>query len=245
MTEDMNLREAIVDQAVTIAERSCWEAVRLFDVAAELKITLDDIRPYFREKEDIIDAWFDRADGVMLKVAEQDDFLALSSRERLHRLIMAWLDALHAHRTVTRQMIGSKLEPGHIHIQIPAIMRISRTVQWMREAAQRDATFLRRALEETALTTLYLATFTHWMFDESDNTQRTRTFLAQQLQMAEILDQVIHGRPRADNSHGKNPASAQKIRQITYTATTGADTSQSAAAPPSENAAAGTNAQPE
>jgi ubiquinone biosynthesis protein COQ9 len=117
----LRLREAIVDTAVTIAERSSWEAVHLFDVASELNISLDDIRAHFREKEDLVDAWFDRADSQMLKAAETVEFLSLSPRERLHHLIMAWLDALAAHRKVTRQMIGAKLEPGHLHIQIPAI----------------------------------------------------------------------------------------------------------------------------
>jgi AcrR family transcriptional regulator len=189
-----------VDKAVAIAERSNWEAVRLFDVAAELNISLDDIRPYFREKEDLIDAWFDRADSRMLKEAETVEFLSLSPRERLHHLIMAWLDALAAHRKVTRQMIGAKLEPGHLHIQIPAIMRISRTVQWIREAAQRDATFVRRALEETALTTIYLATFTYWMRDTSENSQRTRDFLEHKLRLAESLDRIVYGTPRKETA---------------------------------------------
>lgn len=189
----LDLRGAIVDKAVAIAERSNWEALRLFDIAAELNISLDDIRHYFREKEDLVDAWFDRADSRMLKEAETMEFLSLSPRERLHHLIMTWLDALAAHRKVTRQMIGAKLEPGHIHIQIPAIMRVSRTVQWMREAAQRDATFVRRALEETALTTIYLATFTYWMRDESENSQRTRDFLEHKLRLAESLDRIVYG----------------------------------------------------
>ena len=196
----LELREAIVDTAVAIAERSNWEAVRLYDVAAELNISLDDIRPYFREKEDLVDAWFDRADSQMLKAAETVEFLTLSPRERLHHLIMTWLDALAVRRKVTRQMIGAKLEPGHLHIQIPAVMRISRTVQWMREAAQRDATFVRRALEETALTTIYLATFVYWMRDESENSQRTRDFLEQKLQAAETLDRLIYRTPRTETT---------------------------------------------
>lgn len=226
MTNDHPIiREAIVDAAVAIAERSSWESVRLFDIAAELNITLDDIRQYFREKEDLIDAWFDRADGTMLKVSETQDFLSLSPRERLHRLIMAWLDTLAAHRKVTRQMIGSKLEPGHVHIQIPAVMRISRTVQWVREAAQRDATFVRRALEETALTTLYLATFTHWMFDESHNSQRTRDFLERNLYWAEILDRTVYG-----NSHKKagartEPKAPPELEFIPETTTSTTDES--------------------
>lgn len=191
----LDLREAIVEKAVAIAERSNWEAVRLFDVAAELEISLEDVRRHFREKEDLVDAWFDRADSQMLKTAETVEFLALTPRERLNHLIMAWLDTSAEHRRVIRQMIGAKLEPGHLHIQIPAIMRISRTVQWMREAAHRDATFLRRALEETALTAIYLATFTFWMRDASENSYRTRDFLAQALRRAESLDRRVYGSP--------------------------------------------------
>lgn len=210
----LELREAIVDTAVAIAERSNWEAVRLFDVAAELNISLDDIRPYFREKEDLIDAWFDRADSRMLKAAETVEFLTLSPREHLHHLIMTWLDALTAHRKVTRQMIGAKLEPGHLHIQIPAVMRISRTVQWMREAAQRDATFVRRALEETALTTIYLATFVYWMRDESENSQRTRDFLEHKLRLAESLDHVVYGTPNKEAA-ADSPAKTKSAHEIT------------------------------
>jgi AcrR family transcriptional regulator len=193
MAGNQDIRETIIDAAVALAERSSWEAVRLYDVAAELHITLDAIRPYFREKEDLIDAWFDRADSVMLKESESTDFLAMTPKQRLLHLIMAWLDALAPHRQVTRQMIGSKLELGHLHIQVPAIMRVSRTVQWMREASQRDATFVRRALEETGLTTIYLATFVYWMNDDSEHSQKTRQFLEHKLQLAETLDQTIYG----------------------------------------------------
>ena len=46
----LDRREAIVDTAVAIAERSNWEAVRLFDVATELNISLDDIRAHFSKE---------------------------------------------------------------------------------------------------------------------------------------------------------------------------------------------------
>ncbi len=212
----LEIREAIVDTAVTIAESSSWEAVHLFDVASELNISLDDIRAHFREKEDLIDAWFDRADSQMLKASETVGFLALSPRERLHHLIMAWLDNLAVYRQVARQMISAKLEPGHLHIQIPAIMRISRTVQWMREAAQRDTTFVRRALEETALTTIYLATFAYWMRDESENSQRTRDFLTHKLLLAESLDRRIYGTPHKEtmSNSAAEPSAAPETSPV-------------------------------
>jgi ubiquinone biosynthesis protein COQ9 len=183
----------IVDTALALAEQRSWEAMRLYDVAVAVGITLDDIRHDFREKEDLVDAWFDRADQAMLKAAEQPEFLSLPTRERLHRLIMAWLGALAPHRRVTRQMILGKLEPGHIHIQIPAILRISRTVQWMREAAHRDPVYLRRALEEAGLTTIYLMTFCYWLQDDSPDSIRTREFLERRLAMAETLSHWVFG----------------------------------------------------
>ncbi|HRP97237.1 MAG TPA: TetR/AcrR family transcriptional regulator [Rhodocyclaceae bacterium] len=194
MPDHDTLRERIVDAAIALAERRNWESVRLHDVAAELGITLDDIRQHFREKEDLVDAWFDRADAAMLREGASPGFTELPTRRRLHRLIMAWLDALAAHRKATREMIYGKLEPGHIHIQFPGLMRVSRTVQWVREAAHRDATFVRRALEETALTTIYLTTFFHWMRDDSEHAEKTRRLLDEKLALAERVDHAVYGR---------------------------------------------------
>jgi ubiquinone biosynthesis protein COQ9 len=191
MAANPELREKIVDTAVHLAEQRSWEAVRLYDVAAAAGIALDDIRGDFREKEDVVDAWFDRADSAMLKESAGPDFLALRTRERLHRLIMTWLGALAAHRQVTRQMIYGKLEPGHLHIQIPGLMRVSRTVQWMREAAHRDPVYLHRALEEAGLTTIYLLTFFYWMHDGSPGSANTSRFLGGLLAKAEALSGCV------------------------------------------------------
>ncbi|GMR03606.1 MAG: TetR/AcrR family transcriptional regulator [Gammaproteobacteria bacterium] len=186
-------RDKIVDTALALAEQRSWEAVRLHDVAAELGITLDGVRAHFREKEDIVDAWFDRADRAMLEDAAKPDFLSLAPRGRLQRVIMAWLSALAPHRRPARQMICNKFEPGHIHYQFSGLLRVSRTVQWMREAAHRDATLPWRAFEETTLTCVYLMTFFYWMRDGSEGSNRTATFLDQLLGRAERLAHAIPG----------------------------------------------------
>jgi AcrR family transcriptional regulator len=202
----MATADQIVDTAVELGERNSWEAVRLNDVAALLGITLGDVRAHFREKEDIVDAWFERADSAMLKAAQGSDFPYLNPRQRLHRLIMTWLGALYPYRKTTRQMIFGKLEPGHIHIQIPGLMRISRTVQWMREAAGRNATYIRRALEETGLTTIYLAAFTHWMNDSSSGSTNTGRFLDRCLAIAESVDRVVFARRNARDNENREDA---------------------------------------
>jgi ubiquinone biosynthesis protein COQ9 len=178
-------RDHIVDTALALAEIRSWEAVRLRDVAAELGTTLDDVRAHFREKEDIVDAWFDRADHAMLARSAEPEIMALDGRERLHRLLMAWLNALTPHRKPTRQMILNKLEPGHLHYQFAGSLRVSRTVQWWREAAGRDAVLPRRAIEETVLTSIYLATFARWMADHSPESAATAALLDRLLATAE------------------------------------------------------------
>ncbi|HLE93830.1 MAG TPA: TetR/AcrR family transcriptional regulator [Sulfuricaulis sp.] len=186
-------RDKILDAALDLAGKKSWESVRLHDVAAEMGITLNDIREHFREKEDLTDAWFDRADASMLQEAAKTGFQKLSSRQRVHRLIMTWLTALTRYRRVTRQMIYGKLEPGHVHYQFSGLLRVSRTVQWIREAAHRDAELPWRAIEETALTMIYLATFFRWMRDDSENAVRTSDFLNEMLRQAERVAACIPG----------------------------------------------------
>ncbi len=183
-----SLRERIVDSALMLAARGSWEALRLSDVAAELKITLEDVRLHFREKEEIVDAWFDRADQAMLRAGADSELMTLTPRTRLHRLLMVWLNALATHKKVTRQMIVNKFEPGHLHYQWAGLLRVSRTVQWWREAARRNAVLPRRAVEESVLTSIYLAVFARWLVDDSENARDT----------AALLDTLLAGAARLE-----------------------------------------------
>lgn len=184
MLEGTTVRDRILDIAIMLAEDKDWESVRLQEVASRASLSLEEIRAEFREKDELIDAWFDRADRAMLMDAALPVHTRLARHQRMHRAIMTWLGALAEHRRVTRQMVLGKLEPGHLHLQIPAVMRVSRTVQWMREAAGYKAVFPRRAVEETVHTGIYLATFSHWLFDETPRAQRTHRFLRRQLRRA-------------------------------------------------------------
>jgi len=187
------LRERIVDTALQHANARSWEHVRLADIADVLQIPLVDIYPHFREKEEIVDAWFDRADAAMLRDAAQPEFALLSTRERLTRAMVAWLSALAPYRRVTRQMIVNKLEPGHLHYQVAGAMRVSRTVQWWREAAGIRDALPWRAISETVATAIYLATFVRWMQDDSADFANTRASLDGFLRMVERTMNALPG----------------------------------------------------
>lgn len=184
MTTHDDLSIKIVDCAVQLASKSSWESLRLHDIAEELEITLAEMACHFAEKEQISDAWFDRADWNMLNAMQSVSFSSLSVQQKFYQLMMAWLEPLALNHRVTRQMILNKLEPGHLHIQIPALLRISRTVQWLREAADQKSTLPRRALDESVLTTIYVTTFCCWLTEHDPLFQRTKRWLESQLTFA-------------------------------------------------------------
>lgn len=171
----------ILDTALQLADVCGWERLHLFEVAAALEIGLDDIAHQYRDKDDLVEAWFDRADQAMLGYARNPELHHLNAEQRLEGCLLAWLDSLAAHRAVTAQMLLYKLEPGHIHLQVLGLMRISRTVQWWREAAGRQSLHLRRIIEETLLTNAYLRSFVHWLRHPEEDAAEFRAFLRRQL----------------------------------------------------------------
>jgi ubiquinone biosynthesis protein COQ9 len=195
MQQQSGLQDRILDTALEQAEAASWERLHLHAVAEALNITLDEIRQQFPQKDDLVEAWFDRADRAMLAADRGAGFQDRPLHERLARVISDWLAALAPHRRLTRQMLAYKLEPGHVHLQALGIMRISRTVQWFREAAGQDSTGLQRILDETVLTTIYLTAFARWLFDDSGNSVRSRTFLDATLRRWLGPGPVAGGRP--------------------------------------------------
>jgi AcrR family transcriptional regulator len=176
----------ILDCALQLAEVCGWERLHLFDVAARLGVGLDGIAVHYRDKDDLVEAWFDRADQAMLVRAAVADLNDLSADKRLEELLIAWLDSFAAHRTVTAQMLLYKLEPGHIHLQVLGLLRISRTVQWWREAARRETHHLYRIAEESLLTGVYLRSFVHWLRHPGENAADFRALLRNQLRSAPL-----------------------------------------------------------
>ncbi|MDX1299690.1 MAG: TetR/AcrR family transcriptional regulator [Pseudomonas sp.] len=171
----------ILDSALRLADVCGWERLHLFDVAADLSVELNSIARHYRDKDQLVEAWFDRADQALLARATAADLLPLEPAKRLEELLIAWLDSLAAHRAVTGQMLLYKLEPGHLHLQVLGLLRISRTVQWWREAAQRETLHLRRIAEESLLSGVYLRSFIHWLRHPEEGPAEFRALLRRQL----------------------------------------------------------------
>jgi ubiquinone biosynthesis protein COQ9 len=182
---DRALRARIVAAALRIAELgNGWDAVRVHVVAREAGVTLAEVHRLFADRDAIAEGFFDQADQALLALADEPGWWRRQPGERVCRAVMAWLDALCPHRSVVRGMLGYKVQPEHLHLQARGIMRISRTVQTIREVALLPATGWRRELEEAVLTSIYLATFASWLTDGSVRATRTRWLLEMLLSLA-------------------------------------------------------------
>ena len=184
--------DAILDRALGLAASSSWEKIRLQDVAQDLHVDLQDIYKHYRQKDDLAEELFNRADRAALAIAGDPEFVALSGRERIHVAILTWLEVLAPHRAAVIQMFGYKLEPGHIHLQVLGILRVSRTVQWFLETAGSRTTGLSRILEEIGTTGVFLSTLICWLRDTTAASKVTRDFSARLLQRSEALAQQIN-----------------------------------------------------
>ena len=184
----MTARSTILDKALQLGLERGWEELRLHDVAGALDIPLADIAQHFSQKDDLVDAWFDRADQHLLGVKAESDWLALPAERRIEEVIWRWFEVLAPYRRLTGQMLLYKLEPGHIHLQIGGVLRISRTVQWLMEAADLKARHWQRIRQEIALSTVFVSTFVHWLNDSSVHQHYCRQSLKRKLAVGAKLN---------------------------------------------------------
>ncbi len=184
--------DEILDKALELAEAGSWESVRLYDIASELGIGLDEISRHYQQKDDLTEALFNRADQVMFSEATKDGFTELSGRKRIHRVIMAWLSALAPHRRAMIGILKYKLEFGHIHLQVLGVLRVSRTVQWMLETVGSKTVSLSRVAEEVGTTSVFLATLGCWLTDHTEGYARTEKLLDSLLCKSENLASIVN-----------------------------------------------------
>lgn len=180
----MSAADKILDTALQLAAKTGWEQLTLQHVAGAMQISLADIYRHYRTKDELVDAWFDRADLALLSARISTE---LPASARLQQAIQHWLAALAPCHTLTGQMLLYKLEPGHIHLQAAGILRISRTVQWLREAASLNAGGAVRIGQELALSSLFVAVFIYWLNDSSPGQQRSLKILQRKLQWGDAV----------------------------------------------------------
>lgn len=207
---DAALAERILDAALERAEACDWEAVELSDIAASQGLPAYRVLDHYRDLDAVANAWFMRGWRAMLADKPQG-FEAWPARARIEYCLMAWFDALVIHRRVTVQMLRTKAHPPHVHTWVPMIFDLSRTIQWLREAARLDAPYgsPRAQLEEIGLTVLFLDTLRMWSADDTSGQRKTRNDLRRRLRFADLAMRWFT--PRAPVRPSSSPKATETI----------------------------------
>lgn len=201
--DETPLGERIMREAVRQGEVVGWQSVRLTEVAARLELPMSAVLAEFRDLDAVANAWFFRGWQAMLD-QPPEGFAGWPECSRLEHCLLAWFGAFSAHRHVTVEMLCHKAHPPHLHTWVPMLFDLSRTIQWLREAARLEARYgSRRAqVEEVALTALFVATLAVWARDDSQAQARTRRFLEKRLSRCEGFMKWVPG------GHVKAPVEA-------------------------------------
>lgn len=178
------MQQQILSTALQLGNQHGWQRLSLHQLADCLNISLADIRQYYPQKDALADALFDNADRAMLKLKPA---AGASKCDILELAISSWLQALAPYRRLSGQMLLYKLEPGHVHLQGAALLRISRTVQWLRELARLEARGFSRIAQELALSALFVSVFICWLNDSSDTQRCSLKLLHNKLALADSL----------------------------------------------------------
>ncbi|MCE8012136.1 hypothetical protein [Billgrantia desiderata] len=195
--------DLVVDEAVRQTEERGWQAVRLSEVARNLELPMSVVLERFRDMDAVANAWFQRGWRAML-AEKPETFDDWPERVRIEHCLQAWFDTFAAHRRVTVQMLRTKAHLPHPHTWVPLVFDLSRTVQWLREAARLEARYgTRRAqLEEVALTSLFVAALAVWARDTSEGQRKTRHFIDKRLKRGESwmrwVPSGVKGRHKAE-----------------------------------------------
>lgn len=201
----------VLEKAVVLAQKSSWESFSLTELASLLRCSLSDIKQLYRSKDDMAEALFDRADDDMLSFASDKKHKSLTSDEKLVESIMVWFESLEPHKSIVREMLAYKLELGHLHLQAHGITRVSRTVQWFIAASDRKSNGLKRIADEIAITSVYLSSFSFFLFDDSKQHTNTRALIKKLLRKANRCERLFFTTPRTKttSTSQENPPKTQ------------------------------------
>lgn len=184
MTSTIGERDELVARAISaaleLAAAEGWDQVRLHRIADRLGVPLVDIARRFRDVDALANAWFAQARLAMLAVPDAA-LAGLSADRRLAQLFMCWLDILAPRRAVARDVLASKLYPGHPQHWVPLLFDLSRLVHDLLDAARVQGSGRVRQLQEVGLTGIVLATLAQWLRDDTPGQTATKERLARRL----------------------------------------------------------------
>ena len=177
MTETYN-QPALIDAIAHHATFDGWSNAALRRAAEETEIPLALAMDWFPTPVSMIAGHSKLADERMLEVMQDEDFDALGTTDKLHRIL--------SHRLEQAAPVKEAVRRGLSHLALPHHLYTGTRLTWATAdaawkavgASDRDFNFVTK---RTLLSGVYGATLTYWLATDDPELTSTKRFLEQRL----------------------------------------------------------------
>lgn len=177
------IKQDVIKAALGLARFKGWENTSLGDIAAQAGITLATLHEHFDERSDILAAYSRMIDKRLLENDQTQNPESAPAHDRLFDIFMDRFDMLNEDRDALCAILGSfPKDPKQALISLP---HLTRSMNWMMEAASLNTNGIKGAAKLTVLTLVYIKTLWVWTNDESPDLAKTMAALDQNLERTE------------------------------------------------------------
>lgn len=196
--------DKIIDAAMMLSTEQPWSSVSVRDIVEAADVPLSDFVANFSGKQDVLSAFARRIDGIVM-AAETDWDSEETPRDRLFDIMMRRFDALSPYKGAIKALMReARRNPS---LAMGGGCQLSRSMQWMLEAAGISNSGPLACTRKSALSLAYLAVLRTWLQDDSVDQATTMASLDAQLRRLEELAQTVQ---RPFSRGGFNPFRARQ-----------------------------------
>ncbi len=175
-------KSAIIDAALRLFRERGYEATTMRAIAAEADVSLGNAYYYFKSKEHLIQAFYDRTQVEHAEAAAPVLEREIDLAARIIGVVEAWVDAMEPYRAFAGTFFKNAADPTSPLSPFSlesADARRSAIALWQRVIEGSDAKIpkkLRGELPEL-LWLYFMGTVLYWVHDRTENATRTRLLI--------------------------------------------------------------------
>lgn len=179
----------ILDKIFSNIARDGWTKFSLLHFSKTQKISIQDLKIFFRNKDHILERFSKMIDHKVESNIDVEEMKSTSKKDNLFELIMLRLEAMQTYKVALRNIISSTKEQPII------LKKLSKNIInsldfYLELSSYYDDTPV-DFLKKNAIFLIYSLTFRVWLNDESDDLSKTMAELDKFLSMADKANERI------------------------------------------------------
>ena len=184
-----NKEHQLLKKAFEIIERDGWEKFSLHNLSKQEKIRYEDLKFYFKNKNDVIDKFTIMIDSIVESKVNLDDFKISSKKDNLFELIMLRLEEMKNFKISLVKIIESAKNKPLLLRKISG--NVMNTLDFYLELTSCYENTPLDFFKNNTIFFIYSFTFKTWLKDESDDLATTMAELDRLLTLSEQAEKKI------------------------------------------------------